>query len=103
MIRLVPDQSGEIARKPTVTFAYNTLPVSGYDGETLATALLRAGLVHLRNAPEDNAPRGVFCAMGLCQECVVQINGAKIESCRATVSEGLNVFSNTFAAQHEQQ
>lgn len=92
-MRLMPDQSSLIRRKPMVEFTIDDVPVSGHEGESLMVALMRAGHLHLRDAPEDGGARGAFCCMGLCQECVVLIDGAVIESCRATVERGLAVTS----------
>lgn len=93
MIRLVPDHSGLIKRAPLVKFHFDGRVVAGHAGETVLAALLRAGIKHLRDAPADGAPRGAFCCMGLCQECLVQVDGVSVESCRQTVFEGLNVQS----------
>ena len=93
MIRLVPDQSGQIGRSDPVTFSFDGRPVVAHAGETVLSALMRAGIRHLRDAPEDGAPRGAFCGMGLCQECVVQIGERRVESCRQVVSGGLSVQS----------
>jgi|TARA_B110000091_G_scaffold207343_1_gene245410 predicted molibdopterin-dependent oxidoreductase YjgC len=93
MIRLVPDQSGLIERTSVVEFSFDGHVIAGHEGETVLAALLRAGIKHLRNAPVDTAPRGAFCCMGLCQECVVQVDGVSIESCRQKVSQGLAVLS----------
>ncbi|MEM8823146.1 MAG: (2Fe-2S)-binding protein [Pseudomonadota bacterium] len=70
-----------------------------FDGETfeapeslpLSHALLLAGRSHLRNAP-DGAPRGMWCAMGGCQECVVLVDGQAVEACRLPVRNGLEVY-----------
>jgi predicted molibdopterin-dependent oxidoreductase YjgC len=93
MIRLVPDQSGQIRRSEDVSFTFDGQPVAAHAGETVLSALTRAGIVHLRDAPEDGAPRGAFCCMGLCQECTVRIDGCQIESCRVHVTDGLRVSS----------
>nr|WP_306268862.1 (2Fe-2S)-binding protein [Pararhizobium sp. IMCC3301] len=95
MIRLVPDHSGSIQRAPFVEFTFNGRAISGHMGETVFTALTRAGVLYLRNAPQDGAPRGAFCCMGLCQECVVDVAGVSVESCRQLVSDGLVVLSVT--------
>ncbi|MEH6725479.1 MAG: (2Fe-2S)-binding protein [Hyphomicrobiales bacterium] len=95
MIRLVPNQSDSIQRAPLVAFTFNGRAISGHRGEAVFTALTRAGVLHLRDAPEDGAPRGAFCCMGLCQECVVEIAGNSVESCRQPLSEGLAVLSVT--------
>lgn len=93
MMRLVPDQSGLIARTEPVTFTFDGQSFVGHSGETVLSALIRAGVRHLRNAPTDGAPRGAFCCMGLCQECLVQVGGVRTESCRQNVSDGLAVQS----------
>lgn len=93
MIRLIPDHSGRIRRAAEVSFTFDGAPVAAHAGESVAVALLRAGHLHLRDAPEDGAARGAFCCMGLCQECVVQVNGAVVESCRQPVEAGLAVSS----------
>jgi predicted molibdopterin-dependent oxidoreductase YjgC len=93
MIRLVPDQSALITRTDPVIFTFDGHPVAAHSGETVLAALTRAGIHHLRDAPNDDAPRGGFCCMGLCQECVVQIDGLRVESCRQQVSDGLSVLS----------
>ncbi|MCZ7466768.1 MULTISPECIES: (2Fe-2S)-binding protein [Rhizobium/Agrobacterium group] len=92
-MRLTPDQSSHVRRTPLVDFTFDGTGVSGHDGESLAVALMRAGHLHLRDAPEDGGARGLFCCMGLCQECVVRIDGMVVESCRSTVAQGLAVTS----------
>jgi hypothetical protein len=92
-MRLTPDQSGQIRRAERVEFTFDGESIQGHAGESLAVALLRAGHLHLRDAPADGAARGAFCCMGLCQECLVQINGLAVESCRQTVAPGLAVAS----------
>lgn len=93
MIRLVPDQSGLITRAAPVAFSFDGRSVTAHLGETVLAALMRAGEMHLRDAPEDGGPRGAFCCMGLCQECLVLVDGIRIESCRQHVSDGLSVQS----------
>ncbi len=91
MIRLVPNHAGRIERTAQVTFTFEGQPVQGHAGETLVSALLRAGHLSLREAPNDRAPRGAFCCMGLCQECAVRIQGQTVEACRTFVTADLSV------------
>ncbi len=93
MIRLVPDQSALIRRAPEIGFTFDGQPVQGRQGESVASALMRAGGLYLRDAPEGGGRRGAFCCMGLCQECAVRVEGAVVESCRLTVAPGLAVTS----------
>jgi succinate dehydrogenase/fumarate reductase-like Fe-S protein len=91
MIRLVPNQAARIRRSERVTFTFDGMPVEGHSGESLVSALLRADHLSLRHAPNDTAPRGAFCCMGLCQECAVVIHGQIVEACRTGVAAGLVV------------
>lgn len=91
MIRLIPSSVKKIERAPAVTFTFDGVTVTGHAGESLVAALMRAGYFTLRRAPHDDAPRGAFCGMGLCQECAVRINGTVTEACRTEVAAGLCV------------
>jgi predicted molibdopterin-dependent oxidoreductase YjgC len=91
MIRLVADQSARIKRADKVVFTFDGNAVQGRQGESLVAALMRGGHLRLRDAPNDGAARGAFCCMGLCQECVVRIDGRITEACRAVVFQGLVV------------
>lgn len=41
--------------------------------------------------PASPPARTLFCAMGVCQQCALWIDGRRIESCRVTVRDGLDV------------
>lgn len=80
-----------VERAPRVRFRVNGQEVEGYEGESVAAALLAAGLRVLRHAPVDGGPRGLFCAMGICQECVVEADGRLTEACRLPVRPDLDI------------
>ncbi|WP_170134911.1 FAD-dependent oxidoreductase [Acuticoccus kandeliae] len=58
----------------TVTIRFEGRPVTARLGESIAAALTRAGERALRDG-EPGEPRGLFCGMGVCQECVVTLDG----------------------------
>jgi len=60
-------------------------------GEMLAAALMAAGVYRLRHSPGGGAPRGAFCLMGVCQECLVRVGGQLRQSCLVEVAEGLEI------------
>jgi len=62
-----------------------------YAGETVATALLSIDVNKLRTSPKSADPRGPFCFMGSCQECLIQIDGKPRLACQTLVTEGLSV------------
>lgn len=66
-------------------------PVSFRPGETVAAALLRAGIADL--GPEGGAVRGrLFCGIGACQACVIAIAGeGAIEACLTPARSGMRL------------
>jgi len=98
MIRFIPDQSAQITRTEKVEFTFDGAAICGHAGESLAAALIRSGRLHLRDAPEDADPRGAFCLMGLCQECLVVLEGQTVESCRIELQPGIDVTSLRYGA-----
>lgn len=59
-------------------------------GVSLAAALLRAGVSTLRYGIKGDA-RGAFCMMGVCQECILRVNGRLEQACLVTVADGMRV------------
>jgi predicted molibdopterin-dependent oxidoreductase YjgC len=85
--------SAGVRRHPPVRFRFDGVDYAAPEGETLAAALLAAGVTTLRRAPVDGGPRGLFCAMGVCQECLVLVEGRRVEACRIRVRDGLSAAS----------
>lgn len=76
-----------------IAFRFDGREVRAPAGMSVAAALLAAGVARLRAAPADGAPRGAFCMMGICQECVVLVDGVVVEACRLPAVAGLDVRS----------
>src|SRR3979409_2292080 len=49
---------------------------SARTGDTVAAALLLAGIDHCRTTPVTGAPRAPYCLMGVCFDCLVTVAGA---------------------------
>jgi len=66
-------------------------PVSAPAGQSIAAALLAAGRRTLRAGPAG-APRGVYCGIGVCQECRVHVDGrGVVRACVTPVAAGMRV------------
>lgn len=66
--------------------------IEAYEGETVAAALLASGIHTFRLSQKSKEPRGLFCGMGICYECLVTINGTHaLQACLALVQEGMQV------------
>lgn len=73
-----------------ITFDGETL--GAYPGETVATALLAAGRRRTGVSGRRGEPRGLYCGMGLCWECVVVVDGRPNQrACTALATPGLRV------------
>lgn len=86
------DGHGLIARGPLVTFWLNGGPVEAHEGESLAAALFALDRRHLRAARFAGGPRGVYCGMGICYDCVVTVDGRpNVRACMLNVRAGMVV------------
>ena len=67
-------------------------PVRAVDGESVASALLAAGIQVTRHTAVSGAPRGPWCMMGACFDCVAIVDGRRgVRTCMTPVREGLRV------------
>jgi predicted molibdopterin-dependent oxidoreductase YjgC len=93
---IIPHTGGNTRGNVTeLHFTFDDEPIAARAGMSLAAALLAAGVRVLGRNPVDGSPRGIFCAMGVCQECVVVVDGARVEACRTVVREGMVVQRTT--------
>jgi predicted molibdopterin-dependent oxidoreductase YjgC len=80
-----------LARGPRLTLTLDGNPVTAYDGETVATVLLAEGRIATRTTA-GGEPRGVFCGMGVCFDCLVIVDGLpNTRACMTQVREGMDV------------
>jgi aerobic-type carbon monoxide dehydrogenase small subunit (CoxS/CutS family) len=78
-----------ITRRQPFHILMNGEQVVAYPGETIATALLAAGWHVFRHTAISGEPRGMFCGMGLCFDCMVTVNGhPNIRACVTVAQPG---------------
>ena len=71
--------------------------IEALEGETIAAALAASGIVAVRQA-RSGAPRGPFCGMGVCFDCLVTVDGRPSQrACLTKVSAGMDVRSSPIA------
>ena len=81
-----------VRRGPPLQFYFEGLEIGAYQGETVAGALLAAGIRTLRHAEIGGDPRGLFCGMGVCFECRMMIDGQpNVRACMTPVRQGMHV------------
>jgi D-hydroxyproline dehydrogenase subunit gamma len=80
------------AKDAPIRFTFDGRELSGRRGDTVASALLAAGVAACRTTPVSGAPRGPYCMMGVCFECLVAIDGAgNRQGCLVPLVEGMRI------------
>ena len=76
----------------SVTILFEGGPIRAREGESVAAALLAAGILDFRTTPVSRAPRGPFCMMGACFDCLAVVDGVGgVQTCLVPVREGMRV------------
>ncbi|MDR1571612.1 MAG: (2Fe-2S)-binding protein [Clostridiales Family XIII bacterium] len=75
-----------------IGFTLDGSPMRGYEGESVAAALKASGVTTHRYTSKLNSPRGIFCAIGRCTDCVMVIDGKpNVRTCMTPLAEGMSV------------
>lgn len=91
-INKVSMQPGKLStKKGLVTILINERTVSVREGSNLAAVLMEQGYIGLRTSEKKMHPRGVFCGMGVCFECLVKVGGEELRACQTWVEEGMKI------------
>ena len=79
-------------RGPKIQFELDGVPEVAYKGETIAAVLLASGRRTFRVSPKGKEPRGLYCGMGVCFECLVTVNDdLNVRACLTLIEEGMKV------------
>jgi D-hydroxyproline dehydrogenase subunit gamma len=90
-----PIHGNALPRGEVVTVTVNGKPVRAHRGASVHAALLAAGLRALRKSHRLYDPRGVFCGMGVCYECLVTINGQPNQrACMRLVEPDMEILTD---------
>ena len=83
---------GKIIPGAAVMLLIDGEPLPARRGQTVAAVLLAADRRVLRHTRRTGKPRGLFCAMGVCFDCVMTIDGkAGVRACMTKVEDGMRV------------
>lgn len=81
-----------VTRGPAISITFDDVALPACTGESVAAALIRANTAAFRLTSKAAAPRGYYCGMGVCFECLVEVDGVGgLRACRTTVRAGMNV------------
>ena len=81
------------APREEIAFMLDGRGCSGFEGDTVLTAVLTQGQ-RLRESDFSDAPRAGFCLTGACQDCWVQLeSGERLRACTTMVVPGMRVVT----------
>lgn len=82
----------DVERGDPIAIYINDESVDAYPGETLAAVILAAGYDIMRKTIFSENPRGYYCGMGICCECMVELDdGSRVKACQTLVEDGMKV------------
>ena len=97
-IRIMADRIAEhpilgvVEKGRKVSFSFDGKEIEGYEGEPIAAALKAAGVMVHRYTQKEHKPRGIFCAIGRCTDCVMIVDGMpNVRTCITPLKEGMTV------------
>lgn len=85
---------GKLENETPITFTFDGKTYEGFEGDTIASALLANGIRQLRVHEETGAPRAIYCNIGHCFECRVTINETDtVRACMTPIQNNMIVES----------
>ncbi|MDO5696636.1 MAG: (2Fe-2S)-binding protein [Dermatophilus congolensis] len=83
-------------------FRFDGDPVDYVPGQTVGAALLASGRRSWRTTRLESTPRGIFCGIGVCFDCLVTVDGHPNQrACLVPASDALDVTTQE-ATGHDQ-
>ncbi len=84
--------TGNVERGRPIQLKIDGELIPAYEGETVAAALMAAGRRVFRQRVPGGDPRGIFCGIGMCYDCLVTVDGTRIvRACVTPVRDGMQV------------
>ncbi|WP_459616720.1 (2Fe-2S)-binding protein [Bordetella sp. 2513F-2] len=75
-----------------VVFSFDGEQMHARSGDSVAAALAANGVKVVRYTPGEGSPRGPYCMMGVCFDCLVTIDGVvNQQACLVAVAQGMVV------------
>jgi sarcosine oxidase subunit alpha len=88
-VRLEPRRSERIDRSKAVSFTFAGWKVTGFEGDTIASAAFAAGKRVFSRSFKYHRPRGLYCCSGHCPNCMMTVDGVpNVRTCVEPIRDG---------------
>lgn len=85
---------GQLTNRNHVSIYFNGKEYVALEGEPIAAALLANGVKIIRHTERTGEPRGLYCGIGHCYECRVNVNGVRsVRACITPVETNMVITS----------
>ena len=75
-----------------VTVSFNGRPITTSAGQSVGSVLVTNGITTWRDTRKQARPRGLFCGIGVCFDCLVSVDGIPNQrACLVEVCEGMKI------------
>ena len=72
-----------------IRFTLDGVEMTASEGQSIAGALIAGGVMSWRRTRIGDQPRGVFCGIGACFDCLITVNGEpNVRACLSQVHDG---------------
>jgi len=83
---------GAVTRQPAIEIIVDGRSVPAFPGESVAAALLATGKRAFRTTARRDEPRGAYCGIGICFDCVMTVDGQpNVRACQTRVRPGMRI------------
>ena len=78
--------------RTAIQIFFERKPLIAREGQTIAGALLSHGIRVFRHTRQGERPRGLFCGIGVCYDCLVVVDGVpNVRACMTPVRRGMRI------------
>lgn len=85
---------GQQQEQETVSITVDGRPYKALPGEVIAAVLMANGIMVHRHTTKRHEPRGIYCGIGQCTDCVMTVNGKpNVRTCITPVEDGMEILT----------
>ena len=93
--------SNNVESSSRIEFEFEGRLLYAFPGDSIAAALTSYGIIDLR-VTSSGESRGIFCGMGVCHDCLVDVDGNQNQrACMTKVKNGMRIFKQQFYGKYE--
>ncbi|EMR73590.1 thioredoxin reductase [Thermoplasmatales archaeon SCGC AB-539-N05] len=92
MVRICKHPILNFNNRKKISFYFNDKKISGFEGDSIASALCANDVRVFSHSLKYDRPRGFFCGIGKCSSCLMRVNGIpNVRTCIAPLNDGVRI------------